>query len=377
MKTVLIISFTNLASDPRVNRQIRWLSGDYRVVALGTADPAIEGVEFIPCRIRANPPLGKIRSMGRLLLRRFEPYYWSMAHVTEALQRLAGRTVDLVIANDIDSLPLALKVASECHAKVVLDAHEYAPREFEDHWVWRLLVKPYKTYLCREYLHRADAMVTVCQGIADEYRDRFAVRPGVITNAPDGEALEPQPTNSGRVRLIHHGGATPSRKIENMIRMMNLLDERFELDFMLVASSGRYLESLKRLASSNPRIRFLEPVPMREIVRTISRYDMGIYILEPNSFNNRMALPNKFFEFIQARLAVAIGPSPEMARIVRENDLGIVAEDFSAEALARALAGLGADEIDAYKQNSHAAAPMLSAEQNADRFLQLIARVIG
>jgi hypothetical protein len=30
-----------------------------------------------------------------------------------------------------------------------------------------------------------------------------------------------------------------------------------------------------------------------------------------------MALPNKFFEFIQARLAVAIWPSPEMSKITK------------------------------------------------------------
>src|SRR6516162_5481548 len=43
MKTVLVISFTNLAGDPRVNRQLRWLAGRYRVIAAGLGDPRLDG----------------------------------------------------------------------------------------------------------------------------------------------------------------------------------------------------------------------------------------------------------------------------------------------------------------------------------------------
>ena len=55
---------------------------------------------------------------------------------------------------------------------------------------------------------------------------------------------------------------------------------------------------------------------MHEIVDTIAEYDIGLFILSPINFNYYHALPNKLFEFIQARLAIAVSPSPEMARIV-------------------------------------------------------------
>jgi len=42
---------------------------------------------------------------------------------------------------------------------------------------------------------------------------------------------------------------------------------------------------------------------------------------------NLHALSDKLFEFIQACLADAIGPSPEMARIIHEDSCGIVADD--------------------------------------------------
>ena len=37
------------------------------------------------------------------------------------------------------------------------------------------------------------------------------------------------------------------------------------------------------------------------IVRTINQFDLGVYLLPPVNFNSAHALPNKFFEFIQAR----------------------------------------------------------------------------
>ena len=91
-----------------------------------------------------------------------------------------------------------------------------------------------------------------------------------------------------------------------------------------------------------------------------------------------MALPNKFFEFIQARLAIAIVPSPEMARLTREFDCGVVAEDFSSLSLARALTGLTAQGIDWMKRGADRAARMHNAERihhaesNASRFREIV-----
>jgi len=40
MKRVLVLSFTDLATDPRVHRQIAALATRHRVLAAGTAPPA-------------------------------------------------------------------------------------------------------------------------------------------------------------------------------------------------------------------------------------------------------------------------------------------------------------------------------------------------
>ena len=60
----------------------------------------------------------------------------------------------------------------------------------------------------------------------------YGTAPQVVTNAPAYEDLAPQAVDPGRIRIIHHGAASPSRRIELMIDMMDHLDHRFHLDLM-------------------------------------------------------------------------------------------------------------------------------------------------
>ena len=90
-----------------------------------------------------------------------------------------------------------------------------------------------------------------------------------------------------------------------------------------------------------------------------------------------LALPNKLFEFIQARLAVAIWPSPEMARITEAYDLGVVSDQFSVEAAAGKLNALTTEDIVRFKQNAHQAAGMFCAEKNQDKLIGIVAKLIG
>lgn len=157
-----------------------------------------------------------------------------------------------------------------------------------------------------------------------------------------------------------------------MVDMMDLLDDRFTLDLMLVPHEPKYLDMLRRRAGRNHRIRFVDPVPFDMIVKKLNEYDIGIYILPFSNFNNRYALPNKFFEFVQARLGIAIGPSPEMMRLVQEHELGLVAKDFAPESMAEVLGKLTPDQIARFKSNADRAAKLLSAESAGAEWLRLI-----
>lgn len=375
LPSLLCLSFSNLATDPRVNRQIRLLSPHYRLTAAGYADPHIDGVGFVPLPNPMSGPGYKLSAGLRLLTRSFESYYWNLNCVRRAVEVLGGKRFDLIIANDSDTWPLAVSLRGS--GRVLFDAHEFPPREFEDLWWWRTLFQPYRDYLCRRYLHQADGVTTVCTGIAEEFARCYGIHPAVVMNMPPLRIAPPLPALQDRIRMIHHGAAIRSRKIETMILALDHLDERFTLDLMLTDNDQRYLARLRQLASGRSRVRFRRPVPMNRIPEETRDYELGLFLLEPTNFNYLHALPNKFFEFIQARLAIAIGPSPEMARLVKEHDLGVIAQDFKPQSLADALRVLTPEKVAQFKQNAHRAADVLCWENERTKLLSEIQRLLA
>jgi len=179
-----------------------------------------------------------------------------------------------------------------------------------------------------------------------------------------------------KIGLIHHGGAMKGRKLELMIKMMKYLDpDKYELTFMLVRSDPEYYNYLVKISQKYGNIRFIEPVCFSEITNTLNNYDIGIYILKPANYNDKHALPNKLFEFIQARLAIAIGPSVEMVKIVDRYNLGVHSKDFSPKSLAKAIIQLTPEKIMEYKRNSDKYAKELSAEENINKIREIIAEL--
>jgi len=373
MKSVLVISFSDLARDPRVSRQIHFLKDDYRVSTLGYADSGIPGVRHIPCPPRRKSLVQRAWNAVLLKAGRFDDYYWDerMRGLSDALK---GGGFDLIVANECDSLPLACAVAGD--AAILHDAHEYAPEEMADSRTWRFFYSRYRDDLCRRFLPRCRAVTTVAEGIAGAYRRRFHVDPVVVTNAGPYQDLAPSSAGERAIRMVHHGAAIPSRRIQDMIRLLDLLDGRFTLDLMLVPGDTAYLKKLEELARGKPRVRLVPPRAPAEIPSALNSYDIGLYILPPVNFNNTWALPNKIFEFIQARLALAVSPSPEMASIVERYGCGVVAADFTALAMAATLNSLDAERVDACKRQSHLAAGELCAERNRGRFLALVRELL-
>ncbi|HJU37615.1 MAG TPA: glycosyltransferase [Gaiellaceae bacterium] len=372
MARVLVISFSDLGRDPRVDRQIGFLLPHHRIVAAGLGPPRHAVDEFVDI----SPPPRRLREravgLALSLARRYETHFWTRSSNIAALERLRHVRPDVVLANDIDTLPIALAL----QVPVVFDAHEHAPSQFAERRGWQALHATRIRWLCRRYLPRAAKITIVGQGIADAYERDFRVRATVVTNAPHYADLAPTPLHDP-IRIVHHGGAQPGRGLEEMVQAAALLDERFTTDFMLVESWPGYRERLIRLAAGNPRIEFPDPQPMDMLVEATNDYDIGIFLLPPVNLQRRYALPNKLFEFIQARLAIAVGPSPEMASIVRTYGCGIVTDDFEPETLATALNGLDSAAIDAFKRASHAAARELCAEKNEPIVVAAVEEALG
>lgn len=281
---------------------------------------------------------------------------------------LISNNYDIIVVEDLLLLPLAFRVRNQ--AKIIFDAREFYTRQNEENLLIHLIEYPFRDRLCRHYLPLCDQLVTVSPGLADGYLSEFGVKMEVIRSTPKYINISVGETDFNEIRMVHHGIANKNRGIENMIEIVKRLDKRFTLDLYLVGSSS-YIENLKQNSDCN-RIRFCKPVSFSEIIPMLNKYDIGFFYVEPTTFNLNYCLPNKLFEFIQARLMVVIGPSPDMAKIVNEYSCGIVSPEFTLESMIKTLKSVTRSDIDVAKKNSNQAASELCYEVEGKRFLNII-----
>src|SRR5690606_13520153 len=128
---------------------------------------------------------------------------------------------------------------------VIADLHEYAPRQNEHSFAWRTIIAPYFRWLCRRQVSRAAAVVTVSEGIVQEYKKEFGFESILVVNAtPYQEALEPGPVGDP-LRLVHSGVPAVQRRLETMIDAVLTTSADVTLDFYLVDDDSAYMESLR------------------------------------------------------------------------------------------------------------------------------------
>lgn len=361
---VLIIACTDINTDPRVQRQIKALAG-HDIKTCGSSNADYDFYKLPPPSITR-----KLKRFLWLITGQFESFYWD-DYKQELRIKLNENRYDAIIANDIYTLPLATKVQlyGTGRPKVYFDAHEYHPKEWSS-LKWKLLYKRYVTYLCKEYIPKADSFSTVSRGLAREYKKLTGTKPDIVTNAAMYQNLSPAVVGSPTIELVHHGNAIPERRIEDMIKMMEYLNNHI-LYLMLVPYDMTYYKKLQKIKHLN-NVVFLPPCKPEEICGVLNDFDIGVYILPPSNFNNINAMPNKIFDFIQARLALAVSPNPEMARMVKHYDLGVVAENYTPRAMAKAIGSLKKEDIISFKNSSHRAAKELSAESNYEIIQNLV-----
>ena len=382
LKKALVLVFSNLKHDARVNRQVDFLTKNFQVTIVTFDAEEKPGRNLIKIGQTPLTLFTKAKMAFWLILGAFKRAYLTFHSYSHLTQELSTQSWDLIVANDIDTLPMAFEIKQTSNAKIIFDAHEYAPRHFENRLLWRIFFQPFYVHLCRKYIPDVDAMFTVGKGLAAEYHKNFGKKPTIITNATNFYKIIPSIPDGEKIKLVHHGIANPSRRLDLLLEMMKHLDDRFTLDLILMTSdfaSGstkNYIENLKKDFLTDSRITILPAVKSHEVVPTINKYDVGVFLLPPVNFNYENTLPNKLFDFIQARLAIAVGPSPEMADIVKHYDLGIVSSTFDPKDLAIELSKLTRDQLILFKSNTEVAAKELCAEKNEETLQSVINEIM-
>lgn len=291
-------------------------------------------------------------------------------------KHLKKQDFQLIIVHHFLDLPLAVKLANHKNVKVIFNAHEYYPLEHDSCLKWMKEEQPTLMKIGLRNLPKIASCFCVGDEIAKKYKSEFGFESLTISNAKPYQTLKPKEINQSTMKLIHHGLALRNRKIELMIEVMSYLREEFVLHLILVPGDLEYINELKDKAEKYPNIIFKDIIETEQISVELNQYDIGVYILPPQNYNDKFALPNKFFEFIQARLAIAIAPSPEMATLVNKFDLGVVSADYTAKSLADEINSLSSEKIMYYKNQSHKYAKELSVEENWKKIHETVDQLI-
>lgn len=375
MKKAIVLCLSDPSSDPRPRRFIELLNLKGYIIDIYGYHPKdlVECHNYFTDNKKSSSNffliIQKIKRLILILLRSIvifdsiQRYFNKVIHNTGNLEGIfLSNNYDLIIIEDIHLLQPVIEYKKS--GVIIFDAREYYTRQNEESAFFRIFEKPERQKICKNYLKECNHILTVSNGLAKAYEEEFLVKTSVFLSCPDYLNIDASIIDSNVIKMVHHGVANPNRQIEKMIEIVKRLDSRFIFDIYLTGSPS-YIDSLKKLTVDCHRICIKEPLEFKSILTTINNYDVGFFYVEPMTFNLKHCLPNKFFEFIQARLAIAIGPSPEMRDLVEKYDCGIISENFTIDSMVKELSSLTPQIITKLKNNSNFAAKALCFSSEA------------
>lgn len=281
---------------------------------------------------------------------------------------------DLVIAHDPPTCAAARALADWAGAPWMIDAHEYGRGQYAHDPAWLADQRWLAVALQEYYFRRAQAVTTVCDGIAglldaEEVMQRPAT---VIRSVP---FAQPQPFRpcGERITVLYHGIISEDRGLEEVVRSLPMLRSEFSLVIRgggAAAMVGQ-LHDIARELGVAERLRIELPVPFRQIVPAANRADIGYFVQGDFSPQKRFTLPNKFFEYVMAGLCLCVADLPEMATLVRQYQLGTLVASTDPMSIAAAINALTREQIDAAKKAAILASQDLTWEREQERLLSL------
>jgi len=244
--------------------------------------------------------------------------------------------VDILLANDTDSL-LANYIASKIRRKkLIFDAHEIFPELPElahrpgIKRVWKII----EDWILPQLKH----CYTVCQSISDYYNQKYNIQMKVVRNVPycviynDKKLLD----YSGKKIIIYQGALNFGRGLEWIIDAMPLVENAV----LVIVGDGGILNDLKERVNNlnlNEKVFFLGRIAGSELYKYTPSADLGLCLLKNRGLNYYYSLPNRIFDYLHAGVPVLATDFPEIANIVRNYNTGILIKRYNPEYLAGVL----------------------------------------
>lgn len=188
-------------------------------------------------------------------------------------------------------------------------------------------------------------------------------------------SIEPKIMAPDQIKMICHDIAGPAREVEIHLDTMKMLSPRFQLILMVMAS-GNYRDNLNDTIRSSQNVSLIDPVPAESIPQMVNNFGLGVFFLQPWTFNGRAALPNKSFENMQSHVGSVSTSTSEMHHLMDVHHLGKVSRALNAVSFVEALESLDAEALFEFKLVEDKSAHALSLETYVLRIYHAIEKVL-
>jgi glycosyltransferase involved in cell wall biosynthesis len=233
---------------------------------------------------------------------------------------------DLLLANDLDTLPANFLASKIKNKALVYDSHEYYTEVPE--LIDRPKVKKVWEWMESKMLPNIKTAFTVCNSIAEIYSEKYGTPFKVVRNIPLSSKNSFKKNNENAEKIILYQGAVNiGRGLKQAILAMKFIENAK----LIIAGDGDIKADLVNFTLNENlqnKIEFTGRLSIDELTKLTPQADLGLSIEEDLGLNYKFALPNKLFDYIQAQVPVLITNLPEMAAIVNKYKIGEITDSL-------------------------------------------------
>ena len=282
----------------------------------------------------------------------------------------------IILSNDLDTLPACYIASKIKRNKLIFDSHELFSEVPE--LVHRPAIKKIWLFLENYLLKRIQFGFTVCQSIADHYMQKYGVSFEVVRNLARfryNYEFDKIQKKSGEKIIIYQGALNLGRGLELLIKSIQFIPNTK----LWLIGGGDIEHILKKLVHDlklADKVDFMGRISLEDLWNYTPLADVGVSLEENLGLNYQYALPNKLFDYLQARIPVVISDLDEMKRIVENYDIGKIIYERTPKKLAEIINGLFEKELksDYYNPKLELAARELCWEREEEKLLKLFRR---
>uniref|UniRef100_UPI003561D5F7 glycosyltransferase n=1 Tax=Lutibacter sp. TaxID=1925666 RepID=UPI003561D5F7 len=279
---------------------------------------------------------------------------------------------DILLANDLDTLLPNYLVSKLFNKKIVYDSHELFTE------VPELINRPFQQNFWLKIeqfiVPKLIYAYTVCDSIAIHYNTIYNSKFRVIRNIPikiEEHKKGMFPFNSKNKKIILYQGAlNKGRGLELMIESMTFLDTAI---FLIIGSGDieKKLHALVKELNLKEKVIFLDRISPNELQKITPLADLGISMEEDLGLNYRYALPNKLFDYIQAKIPVLVSNLNEMSNLVLTYNVGDIVLNRNPKDVAQQITKILQKDKDFYRKQLEFAGNELIWENESEKLIKL------